>query len=150
MDNSTYAVLAAVVVLALLLPGMNVAYQQTGDPTTVQNDTYTVDYQDPTQLDHDPGVTAWNDSITVYNESDAQLDGGADYVYDAENGSVEWVNSSATTDGSTVSISYGYAVPSQTTKNVRQVFGNLAPVLGLGLLAAGVGALWRLLDLGGY
>jgi len=137
-DVWTLAVVALFAVL--LLPMINVAYEGTAEPATVDNESIVVDYNETVSVDEAPEAFQFNESVTARNSSGGELEAGTDYTWDAENGSVTWINTTATSDGEEASISYGYTVQSQTNENIAAILAPLSAPLGYLILIIGLGS----------
>lgn len=138
------AVLVAVVGLAGASATQSGSYSATAsDTTTIQyNTTYSV--SEPV----DGSVDAYNDTVTI-TANNTTLEEGRDYQWDASNGSVEWLNSTATSDGDSATIDYGYSAYRQSTTTIHALTSAINPVFGLAFFVVVVGAAWRLAHSGG-
>lgn len=76
---------------------------------TVSNESLTVTYDHPVAVDPPETADTFYDDETVRNDSDAQLEAGADYRWNRTTGNVTFLNTTATAAGEAASISYRYA-----------------------------------------
>lgn len=115
--------------LGLLFAGANVGYQQAVTDFNETNESITVDYSQTVQVDQTGDAFSYNDTVTVYNSSDAELVEGDDYTWYASNGSVAWFDTANTTDGEQASISYDYTAPPESNR----AMGGVLKAVGIGL-----------------
>lgn len=114
----------------LFAGGMNVGYETAVDDFDVTNESITVDYTDPVPVDERGTAYTYNETVQVYNSSDALLVEGTDYNWLASNGTVEWLDTANTTSGETASISYDYTAPPEENE---AAFG-IIEIVGTGLV----------------
>jgi len=139
MRSASVFELAVVVVGVVLF--LSMAAGAYGDATvseTIDNQTVTVDYTNDSQLNATDVVEYGN--ATVFNASGAQLVEGTDYTYDQRNGTIDWVNTTATTGGSTATVTFDYVTHQQEARLVATIVEPLSAVMGLLPWLAGVGA----------
>lgn len=85
-------------------------------------------------------TAGFNNTVTVYNNSSAELVAGTDYEWNATDGTITFYDTASTNDGEQATITYQYE---ENTDAVKDLSGPLGPVVfGLGQLpkmAAGLG-----------
>lgn len=95
-------------------------------------------------------TAGFNDTVSVYNSSDVELEEGTDYEWNSTDGAVLFKDTESTEDGQTYNITYTYF---QNTEQVRELSGPLDVItIGTGhaaYLAAGLAMVVFLLILGG-
>lgn len=126
--------------LALLLPMINVAYEDSAERVDVDNETIVVDYNESVAVDAADDAFEYNESVTVRNSSDATLEDGVDYAWHSSSGEVSWINTTATTAGEDATISYGYLEHSQTSKNIATILRPLSAPLSTVILIIAIGS----------
>lgn len=114
----------------LFAGGANIGYETAVDDYSVTNESITVDYSDPVQVAETGVAYTHNDTVTVYNSSDALLVPGTDYDWNATSAAVTWYDTANTTDGETASITYDYTAPPDSN---QAMFG-VVQILGYGLV----------------
>lgn len=121
-ETASGAVNTLVVVGALLIIGLVVISSvYAASPTethAVDDENVTVDYQNKQQLDPGEEVFSWSDTITVNASDGTTLTEGTDYEYYSNNGSIQFLNTSATTEGNTATVDYEYEAPPQMAQSV--------------------------------
>jgi hypothetical protein len=131
MQGRLWTVVAIACVLALAVPVVNGGYTEaTGTDAT---DSTTIDYSADYQLATD------GDSYVVerVNTSSATLTQGEDFTVDG--GTIDWRNTSATTDGEAVDIAYTALQPDTDTQQGKQILGTAGVWLGFVLLIGAMG-----------
>lgn len=124
---STFGKLAALsVMLVLVVLATGAAYTESAETVAVDNETVTVDYDNPSVVSAADDAISFSSDVTVRNASDAVLENETDYTWRPVNGTVAWHNTTATTDGESATISYAYDAHSQRSQD-------LAAVLNAGL-----------------
>lgn len=125
-NKSIWAVIALVVILVFFVAGFQAAYTDSSEPHTVTNETITVDYSTPQQVDSADIAWSFADDETVYNSDGEELAEGSDYEWNTSTGEVDWQTSNSTTDGEEATITYTYFAPPEDT---RKLAGLIMPVL---------------------
>lgn len=110
--------------------GLNQAHDNRAEPTTVTNESITVDYTQSVPVDKAGDVDGFDGGATVFNASGAELVNGTDYEWHPSNGSVTWINTTATSSGEDASITYTFFEQSEADATATEVGG----VFGLGVL----------------
>jgi hypothetical protein len=131
MQGRLWTVVAIACVLALAVPVVNGGYTEaTGTDAT---DSTTIDYSADYQLATD------GDGYVVerVNTSSATLTQGEDFTVDG--GTIDWRNTSATTDGEAVDIAYTALQPDSDTRQGKQILGTAGVWLGFALLIGAMG-----------
>jgi len=139
MRSATVFELAvAVVGVVLFLSMAGGAYADATVSKTIDNQSVTVDYTNDSQLDATDVVEYGN--ATVFNASGAELTEGTDYNYDQANGTIDWINTTATTGGSTATVTFEYVTHQEEARLVATIVEPLSAVMGLLPWLVGVGA----------
>ena len=145
--TKTFNIVATALFLVVLLVGANAAYADSGQVQDIDNESITVDYSQDVAVDKD-GHDYGNDEI-VRNSTDSVLEAGTDYRWDASNGTIEWINTTATTDGEAASISYSVEQRSQATELAATVVQPLGHLVWISLFAAVLFGVLRIATLNG-
>lgn len=145
--SKTFNIVATALFIVLLLVGANAAYADSGQIQEVNNESITVDYSQSVAVDED-GFN-YSDSVTVRNSNDTVLEEGVDYSWDAGNGTVEWFNTSATSDGEAASISYSVEQRNQATKVAAAAIKPLGQLVWVSLFATTLFGVLRIATLNG-
>jgi hypothetical protein len=133
MKGRLWTVVAIACVLALAVPVINGGYTEAVGADT--NETATVDYDTDTQLAAD-GTEYVVESIQA---SSGQLTAGEDYTVDEDTGTVDWLNTSATTDGESVDVFYTALQPESDTQQGRDILATAGVWVGFALLISAMG-----------
>lgn len=137
MSNDLFGVIALLIILGVGAVAFAPAYVDGADRQSVTNESITVDYTDQQPV-AESGVT-YDQTVTVYNSSGAELAAGTDYAWNATAGNVTFSNTSATSDGATATISYQYRAASEQHETRAHIAGFVGQALTwlLVLLAGG-------------
>lgn len=123
-------VIAAATVFALValaLAGVawagHAAYDESGESdTTVTNETVTADIDNWTAVDAPDYVLSFDDSVTAYNSSGAELTEGTDYEWNATDGTIKYLGgSSSVSDGEDTSVTYTYTAKTETSRQMKGI-----------------------------
>lgn len=137
MKGNIWQVAVVALACALALPALNVA-QTNATVQGAENESVTVDYTNNSTVSAD--AVSFNETVTITSEGTTLTD-GTDYEWYHETGTVEWYNTSSTTEGDTAWVDYTYQYRTQETEDVSGMLASVSPVLGLLLLITGLGAL---------
>lgn len=141
-DGDTIAQVAVVILLLTLsVPALATAYDYAGTPYEYE-ETLTVDYTTPSQVSE--GATATegygsNETITV---GGTQLVEGDDYRWNKSSGEVTWLNTSATSDGDSATITYRAFQRTPQTSAAWSILMPFTALFGLFGFVSAVRALW--------
>lgn len=140
MKGNVWQVAVLAIALALLFPALNIGFGEAAQDFSVGNEPDTIDYSVNSSVDTD----AWDyDDLNVTHEpTNTLLDEGTDYNWYSDSGTIEWLNSSSTTDGDEVTLSYEYDQHTQDTENVEGALAPISPVMTLLLLIAVIGTIF--------
>jgi len=139
MRSATAWELAVVLVgIVLLLTMAGGAYGDATVQETVDNQSVTVNYSTDSQLDA-TDVVEYGDA-SVFNASGDALTEGSDYEYNSTNGSVDWLNTTATASGDTATVTFNYTTHQEEARLVATLFRPVSAVLGFLPWLLGVGA----------
>lgn len=122
-------VVAVLVVVGLPL-GLNTAASDSGQLEVVENETVTVDYDSDIDLGPDHAYN-FSDTVEVRNSSDAVLEEGTDYEWNATDGTLRFLNSSATSEGESATVTYEYQAQTAETRTVGTTLSPFAQFLGM-------------------
>lgn len=137
-STSVWEIAVIAVFLVLLLPGLNAAYSDATVTETIDNESLTVDYSVPADLEASDVVSYGN--ATVFNSTGAELAAGTDYDYDQSNGTVQFLNTANTTSGNTATVTYDYETRQDAAAGVATLLAPMGSILGWLLMAAALGA----------
>lgn len=149
MNGNLWTVAVLVVLCALLLPAVvNIGYQNTARTTVVNDEAVTIDYQTNVTVDEDGSKFFDNETITT-DSGNTTLTEGTDYKWNTTTGTINWLNSSTTSDGETARIDYAVESHDQTTTNIVSVLAPWATILGLSVFVVGMFAFINMVYDGG-
>lgn len=122
--------IAAIFALLILAVGgayaLQASLENAGDDTLVTNETWTPSAGSVTQLDNSDLTGAYySNETTVYDENDTLQDRGTDYLWYADNGTVEAVVGGGLDGDSSATITYEFQ---QTTAEQRGFAGMLSNI----------------------
>lgn len=144
MADITDSVLVVVLLGALLFTGFG-AVQGLNDGVadaerTVQNESITVEYDQLVEVSVRGGdVESYTNSVTIRDGDGDSLTSGNDYDWH-ENGTLSFTNTTATTDGEQVFISYDYTGAPQIHIDQRRQTSTALQLGVIPVLVAAVGA----------
>lgn len=142
-ENSLWAFAVVILFLAVLVPGLNFAANENTEIRTVENESVTVNFSEPSQVDPDLEALAFEPNATVFNSSDAELVNGTDYRWHPGNGTIEWFDTANTTDGEAATVTYEFHARTQQTRDISGIMFVFAEALPYLVIIAGVGAVFR-------
>jgi hypothetical protein len=88
----------------------------------------------------DDDTAGFNETVTVYNNSSAELTRGVDYEWNSTDGSIKYLNTPNVTDGATGNISYAYFRNTQDVNALAGIIGFVVGFVGWSpLLVGGLG-----------
>lgn len=133
MKGRLWTVVAIACVLALAVPVVNGGYTEAAG--TNATDATTIDYDADYQLATD------GESYVVekVNTSTTRLTQGTDFTVNSDTGTIDWLNTSATTDGESVEIQYTALQPDSDTQQGKQILATAGVWLGFALLIGAMG-----------
>lgn len=147
MKGNVWTVVVIALALAFLVPVINVGYANATEQR-VANESTTVDYSS--------NYTLGQQAVDSYGEltvraNAAELANGTDYVFhpDTGNGTIDWQDTAATSDGDAATVNYTYQVHDQGTEDQRRILATIGPWIGTLLLVAVAGTIIRFLG-GGF
>lgn len=127
-----------IVVLAVLGGLLAASYQSQAVPTDdfTENTTVTINYSETYDLGPDD-ANKWYDDEVVKAEDGTLLEEDKDYTWETSNGTLEFFDTSRTTEGNnaTVNFTYGTNPPEQET--VEGFIGSIGFVAGMFVLVVG-------------
>lgn len=141
MKGNIWIVAVVAILCVVVWPAVNVGAGN-AVATTSTTATLTVDAGDSDTLTPSPSAFAFRDNETV-TVNGTTYDEGTDYAFDAQNGTVEWLDSprTAADAGAEAAVAYSYDYHDETTTGVLQVLGGFGGVLGLLFLLVCLAAL---------
>lgn len=126
-DGDTVTQLAVVILLLVLaVPALSTAHKFAGTPLEYE-ETLTVDYQNDSEVSENATVEGYGEEPTIV-ANDQVLVQGTDYEWNASAGSVNWQNTTNTSDGDSAQITYRAY---QRTPETALAWGIIAPLMGL-------------------
>jgi YD repeat-containing protein len=139
-------VFVAGIALASASATVSGAYTATAtDNTTVSYQAnYTVSDPDRSLLDdYDAAITVTTD------DGNTTLAPGTDYQWHPADGVVDFENTTATSSGDAVSVTYEYDAYRESTSQIHALASSFNPVIGMAFLVVVLGAAWRIAHSGG-
>jgi len=155
-------IVPVVAVAVLLLAGaLAVGYAggEAGQRYSVENETWTADPGNETNLSYSYAPNASYDSTVTVTDSNCgenalsgdtnceQLLAGEDYVWNNENGTIKATENGSINDSEESTISYGYGVPTDQQQRLIGVFATgyqaLAPLVVILMVGVALGSLLR-------
>lgn len=140
-DGDSIAHVAVVVLLlALAVPALATAYDTAGTPFSY-DESLTVDYTSDSSVSENATIEGYGDDPTIVVDGQTLMQ-GTDYLWDADDGVVNWQDTNNTTAGDTAQIEYQAY---QRTAETEMAWTLIAPFMALfgifGFVAA-ARALW--------
>lgn len=141
MKGNVWQVAVVALVIAVVLPALNIGFGNAAAHFSVANEPATIDYETNTTVDAD--AFEYNESITVTNASDGtELDGGSDYEWYPETGTIDWLDTASTSEGDDVELAYDYRQHDDATRDVDRALSPFGIVMVFVLLLTCVGAIF--------
>ena len=140
MKGNLWMIVVVVVFVGFFLTmSVNLGFEQATTPESTENETTTVEYGTGVSLTSANAVEYY-DNETIRNDSFYELREGTDYEFNTTTGNVTFYNTTHTSEGEAVFASYTYEARDTAAKNSSQVLGIFAPLFGLFIALAAVGA----------
>jgi len=136
MADDLFGVVAVAVILGIGVVALGPAFIGGSDRVSA-SESVTVDYSGATNVSEE-GLR-YDDEVRVSDSNGTALREDVDYDWDQRNGTISFVNTSATTAGESVTVAYEYREAGQRQQTVAAVVNalGLPLVLLLFLLAGG-------------
>lgn len=133
MARAVAAIFIIIIIAVAGVAGLEAALESGGDDVTVENETWTPDPGNVTQLDDSNIEGAYYDEdVEVRDENGNLSEEGTDYEWFAGNGTVKALSGGNLDGDAEATITYGY---SETTAEQRQLAGMLGLIpQALGIL----------------
>lgn len=123
-------------------------------PRTATNESIVVEYDTYQYVDNATAefTTGFNNSsIEVYNSAGVKLTRGEDYRWNNSDGTILFLNSSATTEGNSASITYEYYKNTEAVQDVSGPLSTTVEAIGLvGVAATALALVVLLLAFSGF
>jgi len=143
-DGDSVAQFVTVVLLLILaVPALTTAHTYAGTPLNYE-DTATVDYTTDYGVSQNATVEGYSENVTIVVDG-TTLEDGTDYTWNSTAGTIDWQNTTATTDGDSASIEYRAYQRTQETATSWMLLAPLMSLFGLFGFIAGVRALWEVI-----
>lgn len=141
-DGDTITQVAVVILLlGMAVPTLGTAHTYAGTPFEYE-ESVTVDYDSDTQVAQNAtDAEGYSETVNITVDS-TTLESGTDYRWDADNGTIDWLNSSSTNDGDSGQIEYEAYQRTEQTGMAWLIISPLMGLFGLFGLVASVRALW--------
>lgn len=148
MKGNLWTVVLIACALALLVPIVNGGYADAAT-TEVANETATVDYDQAYSLGQSPADVYEYGSFDV-DANGTNLTRGTDYLVNETSGQLDWLNTTATTDGDTAAVNYSYSAHDQQTTIQADILQTVGSWIGLLVMLFGLGYIIVLMGGGSY
>lgn len=148
MSRAVVSLILLVLVAFVGVYGLQAALAEAGEDRVVENETWTPDAGNWTELEESNRTGAYYaDSVDVYDENGTLVEAGQDYEWSATNGSIKALVGGELDGDANATISYEYQ---QTTQEQRDLAG-LAAIMPriVGVVIVAVGFLLFLLFING-
>lgn len=146
MPRIVIAFIALAILASVGVAGLQSSLETAGEDYDIENETWTPDPGSVTELDNSNRAGAYYaENVTVYNESDVEMDAGDDYRWHSSNGTVEALAGGDLDGDSSATITYRFQ---QTTEDQRQfasLLGQVPRMMGFALPLGAVMFLFVLL-----
>lgn len=141
MKGNLWTIAVLFIGLLVLLPAVNVAFADAAQ-SAAANESTTVDHSTNYTL----GVTNVEE-YTALNVSanDTELTNGTDYLFDPSNATIDWQDTSATSDGDDAAVNYTYTYYDDTTQTVESTLATVGVWVGYAAVMAVLGYLLLLI-----
>lgn len=134
MRQALFAFIAVAILLGFAIAGFSLAYndavRSTGDATTVEGETFTIDQGNATTVGvNNTTEERYSETVAVqYN--DTTVSPGGNYTWDANDGEITPLNGSYLTDGDTANITYTHYAPAPAQRVTISVAGLMSSISG--------------------
>jgi len=160
--SKSFAVVAVAVLLLAGIYALGYAGGEAGDRYAVDNESWTADPGNETNLSYSYVPNASYDSTVTVRDSNCgdgvtsgdtnceQLRPGEDYVWNNENGTIRAVENGSINESEESTISYGYGVPNDQQQRVTTIFASLyrigGPLVFLLMTGVALGAILKFVN----
>lgn len=135
MKGNLWAIAVLFIGLIVLLPAAGVAFADNARTATA-NETTAVDYDSNYTLGETDVEEYTNLTVTANNTT---LDNGTDYAFDPPNATIDWINTTATSDGDAAAVNYTYAYYNTATQTAASLLTTAGAWLGFAAIIAVLG-----------
>jgi hypothetical protein len=140
-DGDSVAQLAIVVLLLMLaVPTLATAHELAGTPLAYE-ETATVSYTGDYTVSENATIEGYGETVTVTVDGQS-LTATDDYTWDADTGTLSFVNSSATASGDDATIQYRAYQRTQETQTAWLLIAPFMGLFGLFSLVSAIRVLW--------
>jgi len=142
-DGDTIAQVAVVVLLLVLaVPALATAHEFAGTPLDY-SETLTADYTSESPVSQNATVEGYSETVTI-TSGGQELVAGTDYRWNADAGTVNWLDTANTTSGDSATIEYQAYQRTGESALAWTVISPLMGLFGLFALISSVRAVWEL------
>lgn len=132
MKGNLWTVIVLVVVIALLLPGINLAFSESLEENNVEAETVTLEFEEQVPVSAADYATSFDEDVTVADSgTGSELTEGEDYEWNSSDGTITALDESY--DNEDVDIDYTYHAPTETTRDIEGLLAWVTPLLTYGL-----------------
>lgn len=136
MKGNLWTLVVVACALALVAPAVNVAYVEEAPQGFDASEETTVDYNQNYTLETNDPIAY--ESLTATLDDGTELTEGSDYLFENSTGTLDWQDTSTTTDGDAVTVEYSFEDRSETTETQANLLRPLATVIGLLFLVVAI------------
>jgi len=140
MKGNVWAIAVLFIGFIVLAPALNLAYAG-ATQSAMANESTAVDYDQNYTLAQQDVENYTSLTVTANNTT---LADGTDYEFDRPNGTIDWLNTTATEDGDAAWVNYTYAYYDDTQQLAATVIENAAVALAFLALIAGIGLVLKI------
>lgn len=121
---------------AMAVTALSASLEQAGDDTTITNESWSPTAGSVTTLDDSNIDDAYYDeSVTVYDDTNDVMSEGDDYIWYPGNGTVKTVTGGALDGDTSATITYGYQLTTDEQQGMASMLAQVPNAVGLAMPA---------------
>lgn len=132
MGDTKFGALVLIIILGFVVGVLPAALADGAEPTPVENEELTVDYENESSVAQDGDF--YSETLNIQDQNNDDLEEDVDYIWHPGRGNVTWIDTTATTEGEFVDINYTAFTVTDESRSLSQLVSLFT--LPLGLLVA--------------
>lgn len=138
MSRAVVSLILLALVAMVGVYGLQAALADAGDSHQIDNETWTPDAGNWTELEQSNRDGAYYDaSVSVYDENDTLVEAGVDYEWNTTNGSVKALTGGELDGDANATISYGFDQTTQEQRDLAGLAAIMPRIVGVAFVVVG-------------
>jgi len=122
------------IVAAASAPAISATLNEAGERTSITNESFTPNAGSVTTLEQSKlDNTVYDDSVTVYDDTNDRVYEGDDYQWFESNGTIKTVTGGELDGDTSATVSYSFQSTTETQRGFAAMFSQIPNVMGLAL-----------------